>query len=58
MTEQERKTANEARKVMRQFISKHGRKPSMAELDAACRAYQPEPEVSRRTGRKLFRFAW
>lgn len=49
-----------ARKISRDFIRKNGRKPSMFELDMACRDYvEPaKPVVSRRTGRKIFRFAW
>lgn len=48
-----------ARRIARDFIRKHGRKPSMYELDMACREYvEPAEPVSRRTGRKLFRFAW
>ena len=59
MTEHEKRTAMEGRKAMRQFISRTGRKPSMAELDAECKAYKPEPEpVSKRTGKRIFRFAW
>lgn len=59
MTANEKRLAGEGRKAMRQFIQRTGRKPSMAELDAACIAYIPEPEpVSKRTGKRIFRFAW
>jgi len=59
MTEHEKRIASEGRKAMAQFIRKHGRKPSMAELDTACREFTPEqPAISKRTGKPFFRFAW